>query len=107
MALGRFQGSFPHDVAYGVGDGLALRKGLQAARAPYWELVRRYYGWGFIGHWDGHAAFVNYRIILVTAALHWAMDTRDSQQPMTIFKRSCSKVLAARTASPMRTSQGA
>jgi hypothetical protein len=42
--------------------------------------MRRYYtGWGYSGHWDGHAAFVNTIVypFWIVGALHWAMDTRD------------------------------
>lgn len=72
-----------HDIAYreGVGDALA-EGGVRAAPllnlGP--EIVRRYYTcWGYSGHWDGHAAFVN-KIVYpfwIVGALHWAMDTRD------------------------------
>ena len=44
------------------------------------ELMRRYYsGWGYSGHWDGHAAWVNPIVypFWIVSALHWAMDTRD------------------------------
>lgn len=60
--------------AAGQLDGPAYDRGLGV------ELMRRYYsGWGYAGHWDGHAAWVNpivYPFWLV-GALHWAMDTRD------------------------------
>ena len=65
----------------GVGEALA-QGGWQAAYALDLgvELMRRHYtGWGYSGHWDGHAAFVN-RIVYpfwLVGALHWAMDTRD------------------------------
>ena len=72
-----------HDVAYRVGIGDALAEGgwRAALRLDLGvELMRRYYtGWGYSGHWDGHAAFVN-RIVYpfwLVGALHWAMDTRD------------------------------
>ncbi len=70
-------------VAYRQGMGTALSEGgwrgaLQLGMGV--ELMRRYYtGWGYSGHWDGHAAFVN-RIVYpfwLVGALHWAMDTRD------------------------------
>lgn len=72
-----------HDIAYAKGDGRALAMGgLRAATAlgVGEDIVRRYYtGWGFAGHWDGHATFVNYIVypFWITSALHWAMDTRD------------------------------
>jgi aldehyde:ferredoxin oxidoreductase len=74
---------FLHDMAYREGAGDALAEGgLRAAHilGVGEDLVRRYYtAWGYSGHWDGHAAFVNkivYPFWLV-GALHWAMDTRD------------------------------
>ena len=65
----------------GIGDALAEG----GYRAAYQldlgvEIMRRYYtGWGYSGHWDGHAAFVNHIVypFWIVAALHWAMDTRD------------------------------
>jgi aldehyde:ferredoxin oxidoreductase len=70
-------------IAYrrGMGDALAEGgwRGAQQVDLGV-ELMRRYYtGWGYSGHWDGHAALVNpivYPFWLV-GALHWAMDTRD------------------------------
>ncbi|OGO05286.1 MAG: hypothetical protein A2Y73_04300 [Chloroflexi bacterium RBG_13_56_8] len=72
-----------NDMAYrqGMGDALA-EGGFRAASllnlGP--EIVRRYYtGWGFSGHWDGHATFLN-KIVYpfwIVGAVHWAMDTRD------------------------------
>ena len=44
------------------------------------DIIQRYYtGWGYSGHWDGHAAFVNHIVypFWIVSALHWAMDTRD------------------------------
>jgi aldehyde:ferredoxin oxidoreductase len=72
-----------HDMAHrqGMGDVLA-EGGWRAALALDLgvEFMRRYYtGWGYAGHWDGHAAFVN-RIVFpfwLVGAVHWAMDTRD------------------------------
>ena len=72
-----------HDMAFrqGMGDVLA-EGGWHAALALELgvEFMRRYYtGWGYAGHWDGHAAFVN-RIVFpfwLVGAVHWAMDTRD------------------------------
>lgn len=72
-------------------DDMALRRGMGDALAEGgWraapmlglgeEIVRRYYtGWGYSGHWDGHAAFVNmiFFPFWVVGAIHWAMDTRD------------------------------
>ncbi len=72
-----------HAMAYreGMGDALA-EGGWRAAQQLELgeEIVRRYYtGWGYSGHWDGHAAFVNYIVypFWIVGALHWAMDTRD------------------------------
>ncbi|MHB9034122.1 MAG: aldehyde ferredoxin oxidoreductase N-terminal domain-containing protein [Anaerolineae bacterium] len=75
--------NFLHDIAYGIGEGQALAQGgWRAARELHLgeEIIRRCYsGWGYSGHWDGHAAFVNYIVypFWITSALHWAMDTRD------------------------------
>jgi hypothetical protein len=72
-----------HDVAYreGMGDALAEGGWYGALRLNLGvELMRRYYtGWGYSGHWDGHAAFVNPIVypFWIVGALHWAMDTRD------------------------------
>ncbi len=65
----------------GIGDALA-EGGFRAAHTLDLgvEIMRRYYtGWGYSGHWDGHAAFVNHIVypFWIVAALHWAMDTRD------------------------------
>jgi aldehyde:ferredoxin oxidoreductase len=65
----------------GVGDALA-EGGWRAAHVLDLgvELMRRYYtGWGYSGHWDGHAALVNPIVFpfWIVGALHWAMDTRD------------------------------
>ena len=65
----------------GMGDALAeggYRAAFQLGMGE--EFVRRYYtGWGYSGHWDGHAAFVNHIVypFWIVGALHWAMDTRD------------------------------
>ena len=62
-----------NSLAFWVGllEAIALRRGMGEALADGgWqaahrmglgvELMRRYYtGWGYAGHWDGHAAFVN------------------------------------------------
>lgn len=74
---------FLRAIAYreGMGDALA-EGGWAAAKALHLgeDLVRRYYtGWGYAGHWDGHAAWCNpivYPYWLVSA-LQWATDTRD------------------------------
>ena len=74
---------FLRSIAFreGMGDALALG-GWGAARALHLgeDLVRRYYtGWGYAGHWDGHAAWCNpivYPYWLVST-LQWATDTRD------------------------------
>jgi aldehyde:ferredoxin oxidoreductase len=65
----------------GIGDALA-EGGWRAAHQLDLgvEVMRRYYsGWGYAGHWDGHAAFVNHIVypFWIVAAVHWAMDTRD------------------------------
>lgn len=72
-----------HDIAYRRGTGDALAGGGWRAALLLGlgvEIMRRYYtGWGYAGHWDGHAAFCN-RIVYpfwLVGALHWAMDTRD------------------------------
>jgi aldehyde:ferredoxin oxidoreductase len=44
------------------------------------DLIPQFYtGWGFAGHWDGHADKINYIFYpyWIVAALQWAMDTRD------------------------------
>jgi hypothetical protein len=70
-------------MAYREGMGDALAEGGWHAALHLGlgvEYMRRYYtGWGYSGHWDGHAAHVN-RIVFpfwLVGALHWAMDTRD------------------------------
>jgi len=70
-------------IAYREGTGDALAEGGVRA-APLLglgpDIVRRYYtGWGYSGHWDGHAAFVNHIVypFWIVGAMHWAMDTRD------------------------------
>ncbi|NLG50567.1 MAG: hypothetical protein GX552_10700 [Chloroflexi bacterium] len=78
-----FWAKFLHDMAYREGMGDAIADG--GWRAAYTldlgvEIMRRYYtGWGYSGHWDGHAAFVNHIVypFWIVGALHWAMDTRD------------------------------
>jgi aldehyde:ferredoxin oxidoreductase len=65
----------------GMGDALAEGGWRGAQRLGLGvELMRRYYsGWGYAGHWDGHAAWVNPIVypFWIVSALHWAMDTRD------------------------------
>jgi aldehyde:ferredoxin oxidoreductase len=74
---------FLHDLAYREGMGDALAEGGYRAAGILGlgeDVMRRYYtGWGYSGHWDGHAAFVNYIVypFWIVGALHWAMDTRD------------------------------
>lgn len=71
------------DIAFRRGDGDALAEGgYRAAHVMNLgvEFMERYYtGWGFSGHWDGHAALVNPIIypFWIAGAVHWAMDTRD------------------------------
>jgi aldehyde:ferredoxin oxidoreductase len=70
-------------IAYRQGMGNALAEGGYRAAHQLGlgeEIVRRYYtGWGYSGHWDGHAAFVNHIVypFWIVSAIHWAMDTRD------------------------------
>ncbi len=78
-----FWAKFLHDIAYreGMGDALA-EGGLRAAEILGLgeEIVGRYYtGWGYGGHWDGHASWSNYLVFpyWVVSALQWATDTRD------------------------------
>ena len=72
-----------HDIAYreGVGDALAEGGWRGAQRLDLGvEWMRRYYtGWGYAGHWDGHASLVNPIVypFWIVGAIHWAMDTRD------------------------------
>jgi hypothetical protein len=72
-----------HDIAYRRGTGDALAEGGWRAALDLnlgVELMRRYYtGWGYAGHWDGHASLVNPIVypFWIVGALHWAMDTRD------------------------------
>jgi aldehyde:ferredoxin oxidoreductase len=72
-----------HNIAHreGMGDALA-EGGWRAAHVLDLgtEWMRRYYtGWGYAGHWDGHADMINPIVypFWIVAALHWAMDTRD------------------------------
>ncbi len=65
----------------GIGDAFA-EGGWRAAQQLGLgeEIMRRYYtGWGYAGHWDGHACFTNHIVypFWIVSALHWAMDTRD------------------------------
>jgi aldehyde:ferredoxin oxidoreductase len=79
----QFWAMFLHAVAYreGLGDVLAeggLRASLQLNLGV--DLARRYYnGWGFGGHWDGHACWSNYLVFpyWLVSALQWCTDTRD------------------------------
>ncbi|MFH1085940.1 MAG: aldehyde ferredoxin oxidoreductase C-terminal domain-containing protein, partial [Chloroflexota bacterium] len=65
----------------GMGDALADGSVRAAETLGLGEdIVGRYYtGWGYSGHWDGHAAFVNWIVypFWIASAIHWAMDTRD------------------------------
>ena len=72
-----------HAIAYreGIGDTLAEggvraahRLGLATALLP-----RCYTGWGFGGHWDGHACWANHLVYpyWLVSALQWSTDTRD------------------------------
>jgi hypothetical protein len=64
-----------------LGDALA-EGGYRAASLSGMgeEIMRRHYsGWGYAGHWDGHADMGNHIVypFWIVGALHWAMDTRD------------------------------
>lgn len=79
----QFWASVLHSITYreGIGDALA-EGGLRAAQALGigQELVDRCYtGWGFAGHWDGHACWANHLVFpyWVVSALQWSTDTRD------------------------------
>jgi aldehyde:ferredoxin oxidoreductase len=78
-----FWTAFLDAIAYRTGTGYALAEGgYRAAKILNigYEIMRRYYtGWGYSGHWDGHAAFANDIVypFWIVAALHWMMDTRD------------------------------
>jgi len=78
-----FWANLLHDIAYRVGAGDALAEGgWRAAALLDWgvDIMPRYYtGWGYPGHWDGHAAFINPTVFpfWLVAALHWAVATRD------------------------------
>lgn len=84
----QFWSELLHDIAYRRGDGDALAEG--GWRAPGLlgvgeEIVPRYYtGWGFAGHWDGHADCINHIVypFWVAGVLQWAMDTRDPMSSM-------------------------
>ena len=79
----KFWADFLHSIAYreGMGDAIA-EGGWAAGRILHLgeDIVRRYYtGWGFSGHWDGHACWHNpiaFPFWLVSA-LQWLTDTRD------------------------------
>ena len=79
----RYWAHFLRCMAYreGMGDALA-EGGLRAATALGMGegLARRYYtAWGFGGHWDGHACWLNYLVFpyWIVSALQWSSDTRD------------------------------
>jgi aldehyde:ferredoxin oxidoreductase len=78
-----FWAEFLHDVAHreGIGDALAEGGGRAASILGVGEdmVSRHYTGWGFGGHWDGHADLLNYLIFphWIVSALQWATDTRD------------------------------
>jgi aldehyde:ferredoxin oxidoreductase len=78
-----FWAAFLHSMAYREGMGEALSSGgWGAARLLHLgeDLVRRYYtGWGYAGHWDGHAAWCNPIVFpyWLVSALQWSTDTRD------------------------------
>jgi aldehyde:ferredoxin oxidoreductase len=78
-----FWSAFLHAIAYREGAGDALAEGgWRAAQALHLgeDLVRRYYtGWGYAGHWDGHACWANHLVYpyWLVSALQWATDTRD------------------------------
>jgi len=65
----------------GIGDALAEGGQRMPGLLGFGQdLIQRYYtGWGFAGHWDGHADKINYIYYpyWIVAALQWAMDTRD------------------------------
>ena len=74
---------FLHAMAYreGMGDALA-EGGLRASMSMNLgeQFVRRYYsGWGYGGHWDGHACWLNHLVYpyWIVSALQWSTDTRD------------------------------
>ena len=78
-----FWAEFLHAIAYREGMGDALAEGGWAAAKILGlgeDIVRRYYtGWGYPGHWDGHACWHNalpFPFWLVSA-LQWSTDTRD------------------------------
>jgi aldehyde:ferredoxin oxidoreductase len=83
-----FWANLLHDIAYRVGAGDALAEGgWRAAEILDWgvEIMRRYYtGWGYPGHWDGHAAFINPTVFpfWLVGTLHWAVATRDPMPSM-------------------------
>ena len=70
-------------ITFREGIGEALTEG--GRRAPELlgfgeDLIEPFYtGWGYAGHWDGHADKINYIYYpyWIVAALQWAMDTRD------------------------------
>jgi aldehyde:ferredoxin oxidoreductase len=78
-----FWAMFLHAIAYreGLGDVFA-EGGLRAASLLGMgeDIVRRHYtGWGYGGHWDGHADLLNHFFYpyWIVSALQWATDTRD------------------------------
>jgi aldehyde:ferredoxin oxidoreductase len=78
-----FWAHFLHALAYREGEGDALAEGgFRAAQVlgVGQDLVRRYYtGWGYGGHWDGHACWLNHLVFpyWIVSALQWSTDTRD------------------------------
>ncbi|MBC7235543.1 MAG: hypothetical protein H5T69_06850 [Chloroflexi bacterium] len=79
----KFWAHFLHALAYREGEGDALAEGgFRAAQVlgVGQDLVRRYYtGWGYGGHWDGHACWLNHLVFpyWIVSALQWSTDTRD------------------------------
>ncbi|MEA3407411.1 MAG: aldehyde ferredoxin oxidoreductase N-terminal domain-containing protein [Chloroflexota bacterium] len=79
----KFWAAFLHAVTYreGLGDALAeggWRAAVNLDMGP--DLARRHYtGWGYGGHWDGHADWLNYLVFpyWIVSALQWSTDTRD------------------------------
>ena len=78
-----FWAEFLHAIAYREGQGDALAEGALRAASILGvgeDIVRRYYnGWGFGGHWDGHACWGNHLVFpyWIVSALQWSTDTRD------------------------------
>ncbi|MFP3895411.1 MAG: aldehyde ferredoxin oxidoreductase N-terminal domain-containing protein [Anaerolineales bacterium] len=78
-----FWAQFLHAIAYREGMGDALAKGgLRASEelGMGQGFARRYYtGWGYGGHWDAHACWLNYLVFpyWLVSTLQWSTDTRD------------------------------